>query len=113
MATNEQHAAEVDDEQWNGLEDHDTTDSEPIPIRPAPEQVRPAKQHAEPVREKAASAGQQPSWSLATIAGLAVWAEDALGALGPRRFQFVLELATFAELLSSDATIGWSGSSSC
>lgn len=48
-----------------------------------------------------ASAGQP--WNIMTIAGLAVWAEDALEALGPRRFQFVLRLATFGELIPEEA----------
>lgn len=45
----------------------------------------------------------RPSWSLPSLASLAVWAEDALLSLGPRRYLFVLELATFADLLPADA----------
>ena len=71
--------------------------NEPIPIRPA------KQRQDEQSLDEAAPVKAWPSWSLPTIAGLAVWAEEALIALGPRRFQFVLELATFAELLSSDA----------
>ncbi len=85
--------------------------NEPIPIRSAEEQIRPAKkqlrraeqQDEQSLDEDAAPVRERPAWSLPTIAGLAVWAEDALVSLGPRRFQFVLELATFAELLTSDA----------
>ena len=43
------------------------------------------------------------AWNVTTVAGLAVWAEEALVALGPRRYHFVLELATFAELLPQEA----------
>ena len=37
-----------------------------------------------------------------TIASLAAWSEDALRSLGPKRFQIVLELACFADLVTSD-----------
>jgi hypothetical protein len=50
-----------------------------------------------PVPEPAA-----PRWDLLTIASLTAWAEDALATLGPKRFQVVLELACFAELLTPD-----------
>ncbi len=100
-------AEPLEDDETEALEDEEMPANEPIPIRPAEEQVRPAKQRDEQSLDDAAPDAapvrERPSWSLPTIAGLAVWAEDALVALGPRRFQFVLELATFAELLSSDA----------
>lgn len=116
-AKNTKRAVEAEDEQPDEQWDDETPENEPIPIRPAKGQVRPAKEQVrpaeeqvrpteeqdEPALEQRAPVKERPSWSLSTIAGLAVWAEDALGTLGPRRFQFVLELATFAELLSSDA----------
>ncbi len=108
-------AAEVEAleaEEPEEMEAVEEADNEPIPIRSAKKQVRRAKQQDEQSLDEeaaleaapvAAPARERPAWSLPTIAGLAVWAEDALVTLGPRRFQFVLELATFAELLSSDA----------
>lgn len=71
--------------------DVDEAGREPIPIRKGQAEASPVPAH------------EGPSWSLPAIAGLAVWAEDALTALGPRRFQFVLELASFADLLNEDA----------
>ena len=71
--------------------------NEPIPIRRW-EDGEGAVPEAPPAPER-----ERPSWSLPALAGLAVWAEDALLALGPRRFHFVLDLATFAELLSREA----------
>lgn len=60
----------------------------PVPLRPD------ASAHQE------SSEGQRTS--LLTIAALLVWAEDAIGALGARRFRFMLELAFFGELLSPE-----------
>ena len=62
-------------------------DKEPIPLRPDEE-------------EHASTSPLQ--WNLLTIASLTAWAEDAVKTLGPQRFQIVLELAGFAELLSPD-----------
>ncbi len=62
-------------------------DKVPIPLRPDGE-------------EHASTSPLQ--WNLLTIASLTAWAEDAVKTLGPQRFQIVLELAGFAELLSSD-----------
>ncbi len=63
-------------------------EQEPIPLRPQAQQ-EPAKPPAQ-------------RWSLLTIAGLMAWAEDAVAAMGPRRFRIILELACFAELLPPD-----------
>lgn len=96
-AKSTQQAAEAEAPEGDELEAPEAEEmaaNEPIPIRPAKQQDE---------LDAAAPAKARPSWSLPTIAGLAVWAEDALIALGPRRFQFVLELATFAELLSIEA----------
>lgn len=87
-------AEALEDHEPEALEDEEKPSNEPIPIR-AKQQDGQLQDEA-PVRER-------PTWTLPAIAGLAVWAEDALVTLGPRRFQFVLELATFAELLTSDA----------
>lgn len=67
---------------------------DPIPLREFQDE-RPEQSETPPQ--------SQPSWSLPSLASLAVWAEDALVTLGPRRFLFVLELATFADLISADA----------
>ena len=66
----------------------------PTPIRPPEEETS--------SDEESPSPASGPGWNLLTIASLTAWAEDALTSLGPRRFQIVLELACFAELLSPD-----------
>ena len=71
------------------------TAKKPIPIRPMQAEDD-DDQEAPPKQERSST------WSLPALAALAVWAEDALNTLGPRRFNFVLDLATFAELLSSE-----------
>ena len=48
------------------------------------------RDHAQPPNSK---------WNLLTIAGLLLWAEDAVATLGARRFQIVLDLASAAALL--------------
>ncbi len=79
------------------VEDEDAR--KPIPIRrKVADELEDVGPEAAPVPQR-----QQPSWSLPALAGLAVWAEDALLTLGPRRFHFVLDLATFAELISTEA----------
>ena len=52
--------------------------------------------------EEPSAAASKPQWDLLTIASLAAWSEDALTSLGPKRFQTVLELACFADLVSPD-----------
>ena len=66
----------------------------PTPIRPLDEETASDEESPSPASGK--------GWNLLTIASLTAWAEDALTSLGPRRFQIVLELACFAELLSPD-----------
>jgi hypothetical protein len=43
-----------------------------------------------------------PRWSLLTIATLTAWAEEAVQALGRQRFQMVLDLATFAGIVTNE-----------
>lgn len=78
------------------LEEQPYEEAERVPLRV----IKGGAPRAAEAREPA-GAGQ--SWNIMTIAGLAVWAEDALEALGPRRFQFVLQLATFGELIPEEA----------
>ena len=86
---------------------------EPTPFAPRPVEVgQPALQpapvletpFAQPVPVSAIPDEPQesPRTNLLTIAALLVWAEDAIGALGARRFRFMLELAFFSELLSPE-----------
>ena len=67
--------------------------NEPTPLHAA---------QADASSEDAGEASEKPDWNMLTIASLAAWSEDALKSLGPRRFQTVLELACFANLLTSD-----------
>lgn len=77
----------------DGEPEDEETSNEPIPIR---SNMADDVEASEPQRER-------PAWSLPALAGLAVWAEDSLASLGPRRFHFVLDLATFSGLLSPEA----------
>jgi hypothetical protein len=43
------------------------------------------------------------NWSLIKIAGLAVWAEEALQQIGPERLQVLLDLCEFAGYLPNSA----------
>ncbi len=69
---------------------------------PTPEPQPPTPIH--PEAEGDAQPGEPPAkrWNLLTIASLTAWAEDSLAALGSKRYQLVLELATFAGLVSQD-----------
>ena len=62
-------------------------------------QPAPAAQEPAPLYRAEPEPPAAPHWDLLTIASLTAWAEDALATLGPKRFQIVLELACFAELL--------------
>ena len=80
-----------------GVEPESIARPTPLPVAPAPAGPTP----------QAAVSPQEPSpaprrWTVLTVASLASWTEDALGALGPQRFQIVLELASFAGLLPAD-----------
>ena len=63
-----------------------------------------AEGEAVPLEDGEPGAGKPPApkWNLLTIAGLLLWAEDAVATLGARRFQIVLELASAAALLPAE-----------
>ena len=57
-----------------------------------------------PLREaKAAPSQAAPNWSLIKVAGLMVWAEEALKQVGPERLQILLDLCEFAGYLPKTA----------
>lgn len=66
----------------------------PAPARGEPS---PLPRREVPAMEKA------PSWSLLKVAGLAVWAEEALKEVGPERLQTLLDLCEFAGYLPNSA----------
>ncbi len=70
---------------------------EPIPIRPSAGGAGAGRTSQTPEPEPEA-----PRWTIATVASLAAWAEDSLATLGPKRFQTVLELSTFAGLVTPE-----------
>ena len=68
---------------------------DPIPLRP---------QLMEPAPSTApAPLPEQPQWSLLTIAGLAAWAEEAMGRLGSLRLEILLDLCEAAGHLTPAA----------
>ena len=72
---------------------------DPIPLRP---------QLMEPVPSTAplpAPLPEQPQWSLLTIAGLAAWAEEAVGRLGSLRLEILLDLCEAAGHLTPEARL--------
>jgi len=83
------------------------------PARPAPSspesplKALPAQAPQPPpaARQEPQAAPPQniPSWNLMTVAGLAVWAEDALKQVGPERLQILLDLCEFAGYLPKAA----------
>jgi len=75
----------------------------PIPISRARGQTEPMSADEQTSSTIDDTSPERQSWSLPAIAGLAVWAEEAITTLGPRRYHFVLELSSFADLLSDDA----------
>jgi hypothetical protein len=54
-------------------------------------------------RSALAAPAQGPRWSLITIAGLAVWAEEATKQIGPKRLRVLLDLCEFTGYVSADA----------
>jgi len=57
-----------------------------------------------PQQQPAAAAPQTvPEWSLMTVAGLTVWAEDAVKQIGPERLRILLDLCEFTGYLSTAA----------
>jgi hypothetical protein len=68
---------------------------------PRPPQSRPSPT---PLREaKAAPSPAVPNWTLMKVAGLMVWAEEALKQVGPERLQILLDLCEFAGYLPKTA----------
>ena len=80
----------------------------PAPVRPVATRRAPA-QPPEPVpiaRVEPAPApapGSTPRWSLITVAGLAVWAEEAVKQIGSERLRILLDLCEFTGYLSGPA----------
>lgn len=77
-------------------------DTPPAPLPLPMAQAAPPPQEPTPLYRAEPEPPAPPRWDLLTIASLTAWAEDALATLGPKRFQIVLELACFAELLPLD-----------
>ena len=68
---------------------------------PRPSQLGPSPT---PLREAKAAPSQAASnWSLIKVAGLMVWAEEALNQVGPERLQILLDLCEFAGYLPKTA----------
>ena len=70
---------------------------EAIPLRAQPQPQAPI-QFAAPAAEP-----EQPQWSLLTIAGLAAWAEEAMGRIGSLRLEILLDLCEAAGHLTPEA----------
>ena len=75
---------------------------EPIILRPQPTQPMQPVQLSEPMPPPAP---EQPQWSLLTIAGLAAWAEEAMGRLGSLRLEILLDLCEAAGHLTPEARL--------
>ncbi len=60
----------------------------------------------DPVRPILVQAAGRPHWSLITIAGLAVWVEEAVKQLGIKRLRILLDLCEFSGALSSESKEG-------
>jgi len=76
-----------------------TTRGETPPPRPPRPRPSPT-----PLREaKAAPSQAAPNWTLMKVAGLMVWAEEALKQVGPERLQILLDLCEFAGYLPKTA----------
>lgn len=70
--------------------------------RPAP--PAPARSEAPSLpRREVPAVEKAPTWSLLKVAGLAVWAEEALKQVGPERLQTLLDLCEFAGYLPNSA----------
>ncbi len=84
---------------------------QPIKQEPVPEPpvaiVEPAPAApplpAPPPVQAAPAEKSEPRWSLITIAGLAVWAEEASKQIGPERLQTLMDLCEFSGYLSAPA----------
>jgi hypothetical protein len=92
-------------------EPHDMFEAprEPIPLRPQlPQPMQaavPTWQMPLPAPAPAPAPAEQPQWSLLTIAGLAAWAEEAMGRVGSLRLEILLDLCEAAGHLTPEARI--------
>lgn len=68
---------------------------DPIPLRPQAPQPLPAP----------APVAEAPQWSLLTIAGLAAWAEEAMGRIGSLRLEILLDLCETAGHITPEARV--------
>jgi len=88
----------------------------PVPARPVAARRAPVQPpepppvaHAEqapaatPPPSRAPAESGAPHWSLITVAGLAVWAEEAVGQIGSERLRVLLDLCEFTGYLSGPA----------
>jgi hypothetical protein len=87
----------------------------PPPEEPVPAPVRPVATRQAPVQPPepvpvarvepapAPAASSTPRWSLITVAGLAVWAEEAVKQIGSERLRILLDLCEFTGYLSGPA----------
>jgi hypothetical protein len=71
---------------------------EPVPVA----RVEPAPAPA-PAVVAPPAASSTPRWSLITVAGLAVWAEEAVKQIGSERLRILLDLCEFTGYLSAPA----------
>jgi hypothetical protein len=87
----------------------------PPPEEPVPAPVRPVATRQAPVQPPEPvpvarvelapppAASSTPRWSLITVAGLAVWAEEAVKQIGSERLRILLDLCEFTGYLSGPA----------
>ena len=104
-----------DDEAETLVPEPATAVEEPQPEEPAPAPVRPVATRRAPVQPPepvpiarvepapAPAPGSTPRWSLITVAGLAVWAEEAVKQIGSERLRILLDLCEFTGYLSGPA----------
>jgi len=104
-----------DDEAETLVPEPATAVEEPQPEEPAPAPVRPVATRRAPAQPPepvpiarveptpAPAAGSTPRWSLITVAGLAVWAEEAVKQIGSERLRILLDLCEFTGYLSGPA----------
>jgi len=74
---------------------------EPVPV--ARVEPAPAPAVVAPPAAATPAASSTPHWSLITVAGLAVWAEEAVKQIGSERLRILLDLCEFTGYLSSPA----------
>lgn len=69
---------------------------------PAPEPQPAPRLRVVPEPEPEPPAVREPAWSLLTISHLAIWVEDAVHRLGPRRVRTMLELCEIGGQISAE-----------